>query len=225
MRKFVAGCLVGLVLLAVVLGAAAYLLWRAAGPVVEQVTNVTTGVRRLGDVSAIERGLTNTTSFEGPASGELTEAQVGRFVRVQTAVRARLGARAEAFATKYRELTRTLPDGSTSVPSLPQLLGGLSDLSTLYLDAWRAQVEAMNAEGFSRDEFSWVRARVYQAAGLEVIRYDARDLERLIETLVAGAQIEVPQVSLPDAPARNKALVKPHAATISTWLSMAAFGL
>jgi hypothetical protein len=225
MRKFAAGCLAGIVLLAVVTGTAAYFLWRTAGPVLEKVTTVTDGVRRLGDVSDIERELIDTSAFAGPASGELTEAQVARFVRVQTAVRAALGTRVEAFTTKYRELTRSQPDGAPSVPSLPQLLGGLSDLSTLYLDAWRAQVAAMNAEGFSRAEFSWVRARVYQAAGLEAIRYDARDLERLIEAMVTGAQLTTPDVKLPDAPARNKSLVKPHAATIATWLGMAAFGL
>lgn len=225
MRKFVAGCLVALVLVAIAGGIGAWFLWRAAGPVVDRVTSVTEGVRRLGDVSDIERELTNTASFTAPSSGELTEAQVRRFVRVQTAVRATLGARAEAFTTKYREMSRTLPDGSTTVPSLPQLLDGLSDLSTLYLDAWRAQVVAMNAEGFSRQEFSWVRTRVHQAAGLDAIRYDARDLERLIAALASGTSIDLPQVSLPDAPARNKALVKPHATAINTWLGMAAFGL
>lgn len=225
MRKFAAGCLAGIVLLGVIVGAAAFFLWRAAGPVLDQVTTVTDGVRRLGDVSDIERELTTTTAFEGPASGELTESQVARFVRVQTAVRTALGVRVEAFSTKYRELTRPLPDGTPSVPSLPPLLGGLSDLSTLYLDAWRAQVAAMNAEAFSREEFSWVRARVYQAAGLEAVRYDARDLERLLETMATGAQVTAPDVKLPDAPARNKALVKPHAAAIAAWLGMAAFGL
>lgn len=225
MKKFVAGCLVALLLMVVAGVVGAYFAWRAAGPVAQQVSSVTEGVRRLADVSDIERALTTTSPFEAPPSGELTEAQVTRFVRVQTAVQARLGARADQFTAKYRELTRAQPDGTTPVPTLPQLLGGLSDLSSLYLDAWRAQVAAMNGEGFSRDEFSWVRARVYQAAGLHAIGYEARDLERVIATMAGGAAVSPPQVRLPDAPARNKALVTPHAAAIGAWLGMAAFGL
>ncbi len=111
------------------------------------------------------------------------------------------------------------------MPSLPDLLGGLSGLSDVYLEAWRAQVAAMNEEGFSRDEFSWVRLRVYQAAGLDAVRYDARDLERVFENVARGVQLEVPAVSLPDAPAVNKALVKPHVEQVSSWLPMAVFGL
>jgi hypothetical protein len=225
MRKFALGCVVGLVLLGLVVGVAAYVVWRAASPVVEQVSNVTEGLRRLGDVSAIERDLANTAPYTGPESGELTDAQVARFLRVQTAVKSALGARADAFAAKYKELSRTLPDGTVTVPSLPQVLGGLSDLSTLYLDAWRAQVEAMNTQRFSREEFSWVRSRVYQAAGLDAIRYDARDLERVIRAMTAGKEVEPPQVRLPDAPERNKALVRPYRDQVATWLGMAAFGL
>jgi hypothetical protein len=225
MKKFAVGCLVGLVLLALAVGVAAYFLWRAAGPVVEQVTSVSDGLRNLSDVSAIEDELTATTTFTGPDSGELTDAQVARFLRVQTAVKTTLGTRADAFATKYKDMARTLPDGTVTVPTLPQVLGGLSELSTLYLDAWRAQVTAMNQEKFSRDEFSWVRVRVYQAAGLDAMRYDARDLERVIRAMTSGTRIDPPQVRLPDAPERNKTLVRPHRDQIATWLGMAAFGL
>lgn len=225
MGRFAIGCLFGVLLLAAVVGGGAYVLYRGARPVVERVTGVTEGVRRLADASEIERGLTTTTPFVAPASGELTEAQVTRFLRVQEAVVAALGQRADAFGAKYRELTAPQPDGSTSVPTLPQLLSALSELSTLYLAARRAQVEAMNRDGFSRDELSWVRVRVYQAAGLEVLRYDARDLERLIAALASGARLDPPDVRLPDAPDRNKALVAPHATRIAQWLGLAAFGL
>jgi hypothetical protein len=111
------------------------------------------------------------------------------------------------------------------VPSLPDLVGGLKDLSAVYLDAWRAQVAAMNEAGFSRDEFSWVRLRVYQAAGLDAVRYDARDLSRALEQMAKGARLDVPAVTLPDAPAANRALVRPHLELVRSWLGMAFFGL
>lgn len=224
MRKFVAGCLFAVLLLAGGVALVVYLAWDLVRPVVATVTGVTEEVRRLGEVSDIDRGLTTTTPFAPPASGELTEAQVERFIRVQTAVRAALGTRAEAFAAKYRELSRR-PDGTSQVPALPDLVAGLADLPDVYLEAWRAQVAAMNAERFSRDEFSWVRLRVYQAAGLDAVRYDARDLERALEALARGVRLEAPAVTLPDVPARNRELVAPHRSLLASWLSLAVFGL
>ena len=225
MKKFLAGCLIAAVVLGALAGVAVYYAWRFASPVIESVTQVTEGVKQLGGLAEIEKGLTATTPFDAPASDELTPGQVERFIAVQSQVVTALGDRADAFTTKYRELSRTLPDGTVVVPTLPQILGGLSDLSSVYLDARRAQVAAMNGAGFSRDEFSWVRLRVYQAAGLDAVRYDARDLERLIKTLAEGAQVTAPEVRMPDVPARNRALVKPHTAELAKWLGMAFFGL
>ncbi len=225
MKKVLVGCLLATLLLGVFAGAALYFAWGFVSPVIRRVTDVTEGVSKLGGVADIEQGLTMTAAFIAPESGALSAAQVERFVRVQRQVRLALGTRAESFAAKYRELSGTQPDGTPRVPSLPQLLSGVGDLSNVYLDAWRAQVQAMNADKFSREEFSWVRARVYQAAGLDAVRYDARDLEQVIEAMTRGVKIEAPDVRLPDAPPGNRALVKPHVEELTAWLPMAVFGL
>jgi hypothetical protein len=225
MKKFLAGCLVGLLLLGVLVGATLYLAWGYIHPVVTTVTDVASGASRLGEAVDIDRDLRNTGTFEPPVSGELTADQVTRFVRVQQQTRAALGDRAGAFADKYRDLSRQTPGGTVVVPSLPDLAGGVKDLSAVYLEAWRAQVAAMNDTGFSRSEFSWVRLRVYQAAGLEAARYDARDLADAIGRVAEGANLDVPTVTLPDAPAANRALVAPHRELIRSWLGMAFFGL
>ena len=225
MKKLLIGCFLAAVLLTVAAGGALYLAWGYVGPIVRTVTGVTEGVTRLGGLAEIEEGLTTTAPFAAPDSSELTPAQVERFLRVQRQVRLALGTRGEAFAAKYREMTQTRPDGTTTLPTLPQLLDGVGDLSSVYLDAWRAQVQAMNTDGFSRDEFTWVRGRVYQAAGLDAARYDAGDLEDVIEAMARGAKVDPPAVRLPDAPARNRALVKPHVAEVTSWLPMVVFGL
>lgn len=225
MKNLAIGCLLAAVLLAVLLAGAAYLVWDYVSPIVRTVTGVTTGVTGLGGLAAIEQGLTRTGPFAAPESGELTAAQVEGFLRVQRHVRQALGARVEAFGAKYRALSAAQPDGSRRVPPLPELLAGIGELSTVYLDAWRAQVDAMNTEAFSRDEFAWVRSRVYQAAGLDAVRYDARDLERVIEAMSRGARLEPPAITLPDAPARNRTLVTPHLDEMKAWLAMAVFGL
>lgn len=224
MRKFVAGCLAGVFLLLAAAGVVGWFTWDLIRPIVSTVTEVTEGVKRLGEVTALDDALTTTAPFTPPGNGELTEAQVARFIRVQTTVRTALGARIQRFTDTYRTMGQA-PDGTARIPSLPDLLGGVTGLSDVYLDAWRAQVAAMNQDGFSRDEFSWVRLRVYQAAGLDAVRYDARDLERAFESVARGVQLEVPAVTLPDAPAVNKALVKPHLELMRQWVPLAVFGL
>jgi len=225
MKKLLVGCLVVIVLLMVVAGVGAYFLWRAARPAFDSARQMVEGVSQLSEVVEMEDRLANTSAYEGPANGELTAEQVERFLRVQAHVKQTLGTRAEAFREKYKELATTRPDGTEVPPSLSQLLAGLSDMSQIYLDARRAQVDALNAEKFSRAEFSWVRLRVYQAAGIEAARYDPRELEKLVQAMATGAKVTVPDVELPDAPATNRELVKPHAAQLMEWLAMASFGL
>ncbi len=225
MKKLLAGCLVVGVLLCIATAVGAYFLWRAARPMVDSAMEMASGMSRLSEVVKLEDQLANTASYEGPASGELTPAQLERFLRVQTHVKATLGSRGDAFKEKYKELATTRPDGTEVPPSLSQLLAGLSDLSQIYVDARRAQVDALNAETFSRAEFSWVRLRVYQAAGIEAAGYDPRELEKLVKSIASGAQVNVPDVELPDAPAKNRELVKPYAAQIMEWLALASFGL
>lgn len=225
MTKFVAGCLMGLVLLGGLVAATLYYGWGYLRPAATAVTDVTSGLARLGELTDIDRDLRHTAPFDAPASGELTADQVTRFIAVQQRVRTALGTRGEAFATKYRELTRRAPDGTVHVPTLSELAAGVADLSDVYLEAWRAQVAAMNDAAFSRDEFSWVRLRVYQAAGLDAVRYDARELERRLADAARDARLDIPAVALPDAPAANRALVKPHLDLITAWLGMAFFGL
>ncbi|MGE0360704.1 MAG: hypothetical protein AB7H93_09455 [Vicinamibacterales bacterium] len=225
MKKLLVGCLVVIVLLMVVAGVGAYFLWRAARPAFDSARQMVEGVSQLSEVVEMEDRLANTSAYEGPANGELTAEQVERFLRVQAHVKQTLGTRAEAFREKYKELATTRPDGTEVPPSLSQLLAGLSDMSQIYLDARRAQVDALNAEKFSRAEFSWVRLRVYQAAGIEAARYDPRELEKLVQAMATGAKVTVPDVELPDAPAKNRELVKPHAAQLMEWLAMASFGL
>ncbi|MGD9906052.1 MAG: hypothetical protein AB7U83_21480 [Vicinamibacterales bacterium] len=225
MKKLLAGCLVVVVLFVVAGAVGAYFLWRAARPVVDNAMQMASGLSRLSEVVEEENRLTTTAAFDAPASGELTEAQVARFLRVQAHVKDTLGARTEAFREKYKELATTRPDGTEVPPSLSQLLAGLNDLSQIYVDARKAQVDALNAEKFSRDEYSWVRLRVYHAAGIEAARFDPRELEKLVQGMANGATVAVPEVELPDAPAKNRELVKPHAAQLMEWLAMASFGL
>jgi hypothetical protein len=108
------------------------------------------------------------------------------------------------------------------------VLSALSDLIGLFADARGFQVDALNAERFSQSEYTWVRTRVYAAAGMQVTSaFDFRKLEELAKAAQDQTGVTVPDVDLPsiEVPAKNRELVKPHLDKMDQWLPLAFFGL
>ena len=220
MRKLAAGCLVVLVLCAVAAGVAAVMLFRSARPLVERAGQTMDALANIGRAKELEAGVTTTTSFTPPASGEFTEVQLQRFLDVQRRVAGRLGAGVDALKAKYAEARRP----GVHTVEYAQLLAALGELSDVYLDGKRAQVEALNAAGLSVAEYRWVRLRVYAAAGVTATDLRLEDLERLMKE--SGARVNAPATAdLGAVPERNRALVKPHLAEIESWVPLAFIGL
>jgi hypothetical protein len=221
MKKFVIGCLVVLVLAAVVVAAGSYFLYRAASPYIEDARNYVRGLSELGE---LEKEITNQSPHSPPSSGELTEAQVQRFARVHEHVRTALGQRMHEFEEKYKHLSSN--NNTNREPSFTEMMSGLRDLANVFLEARRYQVEALNKEGFSQAEYSWVRLRVFEAAGVEVANMvDLSKLQQAIREGTGVDNITTPDLPKPDVPARNRELVKPYMDKFDEWLPLTFFGL
>ena len=220
MKKLLFGCLVIVILGAVVVAVGSYFLYRAASPLIEDARSYFEGMSQLDD---LERQITNRSPYSGPASGELTDAQVQRFVRVQQHVRTQLGQRMKEIEEKYEYLRSTTD--SKDVP-FTELLGSLRDITGVYVDARRYQVEALNKESFSQDEYSWVRDRVFQAAGMEIgSRIDIEKLQDAIRNGTGLEGISADRLPKPNVPAKNRELVKPYVSQMDEWLPLVFFGL
>ena len=221
MKKLLVGCLVIAVLGAVVLGVGAYFLYRAASPLIDDARSYLAGMAKLEE---IDRRLSNTASYTGPSSGELTEAQVQRFVRVQQHVRTELGQRMNAIEEKYKALRGSTDQSGPA--ALVELMTGLREIAGVYVDARRYQVDALNKEGFSQDEYSWVRDRVFQAAGMEIgSRIDIEKLQDAIRTGTGIEGITADRLPMRDVPPKNRELVKPYVDQMDEWLPLVFFGL
>ena len=221
MKKLLVGCLVIVVLGAVLLAVGSYFLYRAASPLIEDAQSYLQGMTELDD---LERQITNRSPYSAPTSGEMSEAQVQRFVRVQEHVRSQLGQRMTEIEEKYTYLKGNRD--STAQVSFTELLGSLRDMTGVFVDARRYQVEALNKEGFSQSEYSWVRDRVFQAAGVEI--GSRMDLEKLQEAIRSGTGMEginTDQLPLSDVPSKNRELVKPYISQLDDWLPLVFFGL
>ena len=116
MKKLAIGCGILLVVLLVGGAVAAYVIY-------SKVKSTVAEFAALGEIPAIERGVRNTDTFTPPDSGELTEAQVARYVKVQQDVRALLGPRFDEFQTKYAELSKRMEKNQGTALDAPSVIG------------------------------------------------------------------------------------------------------
>lgn len=206
MKKILAGCLIVLLIAAIGLAAAGFYAYRAMKPVIDNAANY---MEKAREVTRLGEEITNKTPFEPPQNDELTQAQVERFIAVQTRVRADMGDKWTQIEQKSKDLRG-------------EFATVFSEIANIWVDARKSQVQALNVQKFSEDEYQWVRRRVYEAAGVELA--GSIDLSK-IESLAGRNGVTIPSVDLPKVPEKNIALVKPHVAKIKEWMPMAALGL
>ena len=221
MKKLLIGCLVIALFAAVLVSVGGYLLYRAAQPVLEDARSYLQGLAELGE---LQKAIANQTSYAAPASGELTDAQVQRFVRVQDSVRTALGQRMNEIEEKYKHLKANAE--SRQEPSIGEVLSALREVGNLFMQARRYQVEALNREDFSQSEYRWVRDRMFQAAGIEVASMvDLQKLEEAARQNTGLQDLKAPELPKMEVPEKNRALVKPYVQQIDRWIPLAFFGL
>jgi hypothetical protein len=220
-KKLLIGCLVIIVIGVVALAAGGYFLYRAASPMVQSARDY---VESMSEMGKLEKDIKNTAGFTAPESGELTDTQMQRFARVQDSVRGALGQRFDEIEAKYKHFKGN-SDGRNE-PSITEAVSALGDIATVFVQARKFQVNALNQEGFSQAEYSWVRDRVFQAAGMEVTNMiDLKKIEEAVRKGTGGSSIGAPRVPSLKVPEKNRALVKPYLEKMDQWIPLAFFGL
>ncbi|HTV01700.1 MAG TPA: hypothetical protein VMF13_14230 [Luteitalea sp.] len=221
MKKIVFGCGLVVLVLAVLGGASMYFfVYRPAKAFV-------TSMAQLGEVVDLDKQVSNRQAFTAPGDGTLSATQVQRFVAVQQTIDSRLGARAKEFETKYKAMSEREQPGS-----ITEVVGAYRDLFGIIAEAKRAQVDALNAQRFSVDEYGWVKHRFYEAAGVALTGVDFRELAEQMKEGNFGAlqkkddtttmTTDTPGVGIPDA---NRTLVAPYKEKLNAWMVYGAFGL
>jgi hypothetical protein len=216
MKKLAIGCGIVVLVLGVAVAGIAFYLYR-------QVSGTVAQFAQLSQVPEIERSVRNHDPFAPPASEELSDGQIEKLLQVQSEVRKRLGARVAEFEARYK----TLADRTeATVVDAPALLRAYSDLAAMWLDAKRAQVEALNAAGLSLDEYRWVRNQAYRALGMAFVDLD---VARIVDQARRGATSEAPgQLGgsiEPAGPETNRTRVERIRKQLEQNVALASFGL
>src|SRR5687767_13954299 len=215
MKKILAGCLVVLVVAAIGLSVAGFYAYRWARPMIDDTASY---LERARDLSRLADRIANKSPYVPPEKGELTAAQVERFVAVQTRVRDELGTRWTEIETKSAQIRDKATEGTDSTDStdstdksvttreltFAEFTSVFSDLAGIYTEARRAQVNALNVQRFSDGEYTWVRRRVYEAAGVEIAGgIDMSKIEDLAREGAMKSNVKLPDMPKPNVPEAN----------------------
>lgn len=171
-------------------------------------------------VISLDQGVRKQTDYIPPVSGQLAQAQVERFVKVQREVKGRLGERWSGLEARFNQLTRSQV-GSSSL-DYRRALDLFRDSGSLMVDAKRIQVAALNAQGFSAGEYAWVRGQVYAALGLGTPKLNPAEILRQINSRNFNPQVVLQQ---PQAPPANVRLVQPFKGELEAYYPFTWFGL
>jgi hypothetical protein len=93
----------------------------------------------------------------------------------------------------------------------------------LIVEGKSAQVEALNQQRFSLEEYSWIKGQVYRAAGMDLVELSIPNLPELAKQ--GGGVAKAVGETGGDVPPRNKELVAPLLPKLKNWAPLAFFGL
>jgi hypothetical protein len=201
-KKWLAGCLIVVLVFVIGLGAA---WWFVLRPMWNAGSDLVQGAKDWASTVDLGNDITNTTPYAPPSDGYLTPAQVQSLVQVQEVFVAEMGPDLERLALRVRE-AQALKDGGGSFQDVAT---AYSELTALLKRAREAQAKGVNAAGLSRDEYAYIRRQAFAALPLLVEMPDLASLSGL------PGMPELPGVDRNDeaamAAARHNAeLLRPH---------------
>jgi hypothetical protein len=189
-----------------------------------KVRSTVNQIAELGQAHDIERGVKVQTPFLVPTSGELTAAQVDKLMKVTSRVRERLDQDMALFQRTYKALA---DKKEATAADLPALMSAYRDLAKDWLNAKRAQVDALNEAGLSVDEYRWIRSSAYSALDIPFMDVDFGRIADQVKN--AGGQVNsavlVGGAFAGKGPASNLKLVEKYRKQLEDYIPLAAFGL
>ncbi len=196
--RWLFGCLGVVMLLLIVGGVAGW--WFVLRPFQQMAA----AVQEVATIQQLDQRVTNVDPYTPPEDGELSEAQLERYLAVLRGVRDDLDVRLGELQRRYEDIGGQQPQ----LTDVPRLAGAYADLMRLMVRAKEAQVAALNEQGFSLDEYRWVRSEVLTAAGLQGAGYD---ISSFVQALADGQDpTTAPPPAPAAAPAANRELVERH---------------
>ena len=202
MKKGLAGCLIAAAVIVLVCGGVGY--WFVLRPIWNAGSAVLHNAQDFAKVAELDKAVRNQSPFAAPADGKLSPAQVQAFVGVQNLMTARLGKDFDALKQKYDAMEAERKQAGKDADA-GQVMGAYADLSGLMLKARQAQVDGINEQGLSLEEYRWIRVQAY--AALPYVEMTPEQVQQMTD-LASPTTVAAPASTgaVPLQPAMQKAL-------------------
>jgi F0F1-type ATP synthase membrane subunit b/b' len=191
-KKVVFGCLGAFLLVMIAAGVGLYyFVWKpvsaVAGEAIDGVKSTVQGsIDAAQQLEALNQSIVNQGPFSPPSDGLLTQAQVDGLLAVHQSMRDGLGDKINLLEERYGGVAQTNPTAEPTFEDVSKAFTALKDLAGVIGETKKAQVAALNAQGWSLEEYRWVAATTFAA-------------------MTAGAAIEAAQAAAQSTDAIAKA--------------------
>jgi hypothetical protein len=207
------GCGVTALVFLVIAGAAAW--WFVGRPIVDAFQ----ALQRIERLGSLEERVADRRPYAAPADGLLQAEQVERFIAVQRHMERELAWRVERLGRLMEDFDRRRPDGL----ELVMLAETYGEMLRLLVEVLEVQVSALDDQGFSAQEYAWVRWEVLRAAGYGGVGYDVDGFVRPLMGDEAGPV--APRPAPAPVPEANRALVERYREALEQTAELALLGL
>jgi hypothetical protein len=210
--RWAVGC--GSVALVLLLVGAVAAWWFVGRPVAEVVQRI----ERLEAQGPLEQRLSNRGPFQTPADGLLSDEQIVRYLEVQRRMQRDLAERAERLERRLDEVDRERPQ----LVDMIRMAGAYGEVLRLVGEAVDVQAAALDAQGFSAEEYRWVRWEVLRTVGAPGVAYGVDGLATAFTGQAGRASAPPQQTPVPEA---NRARIEPYREELEEHLALALLGL
>lgn len=204
MGKFLGGCLIVCLVLVIGGGAVGYYVF--VKPYTDMAGEAVVFAQEL---EALDGELAVRGPYQPPEDGLVSADALQRYLAVQQRMRTDMEGEMQTLQARYEALDGEL-ESEQREASVAEIMTAYRDVGALYLEAKRAQVDALNEQRMSIDEYHWIRAQTYAALGRRVA----------VAAPDGSGQVEVSRVS-----PETRALVEAHRETLTDNYAFVWFGL
>jgi hypothetical protein len=184
---------------------------------------------QVAELQTMNAEVLNTMPFTPPPGDELTLVDIQRFARVQDDIVKALGPSTltllQERGARLKGLVMEGDQVATEGTNMREALLAFEGLGPVLAQAKEAQIQGMNREEFSVEEYRWVREHVYAALGFSRPNAYLEDVAARLqkgEKAPEHAEGEMPSTS---APEENQELVAPYSDRADEWFPFLVFGL
>ena len=216
--KWAIGCGSALIVLLIILSVGGYFAIKFVGG---KIVGASSEYRRLSEIVTLDKEIVNQSPYTPPEDGLMSLEQRDALVRIQSEINDVLGSDQEQIIRDFIELAKET-DSAKDIKKLPKLISLSRKLVGPLHRAKKAQIDAINREGISMEEYEWLRTQAMMVFDIPVVQFN---LKQLLDQSDEGTDTSSEASRVLTSQPQNRKLLENHEALLRKTLPLSAVGL